>query len=170
MTSISQTENTYTGSYGPLLKMTVINKFRGGALNVVDQKNVTADSNLPRLITSRENFTPVGQIAFDRAILELERRFCGNKSEEISGAEVTISSEELVATLLDPRTVSCRHLKPVLRKRAMKLYVEKYITFAVTAVESKYVPNPLLPSPSKAKASKNMASNIISGYKLESGG
>ena len=170
LTSISQTENSYTGSYGPLLKMTVLNKLRRGELNLVDQKNVTANCNLPRVIVKREALTRIGRIALDRAILELERRFCSNSTEEITGANVTISEEELVATLLDPRTVSCQHLTPVLRKRAMRLYLDKYITFAATAVRQNYVSHPLLPSPTKAKHSINKDSTIVGGFKLESGG
>ena len=88
---------------------------------------------------------------------------------KITGANVTLSSEELVATLLDPRAVSCQHLTPDLRKRAMRLYVDKYATFAATAVRQNYVSHSLLPSPTKAKPSINEDSTIIGGFKLESG-
>ena len=75
-----------------------------------------------------------------------------------------------MATLLDFRTVSCQHLTPDLRKLAMRSYVDKYITFAATAVRQDYVPHPLLPSPTKAKPSIKKDSTIIGGFKLESGG
>ena len=47
-----------------------------------------------------------GRTALDRGILESERRHCGNKSEEISGKPVIVSTREELATLLDPRTLA----------------------------------------------------------------
>jgi len=58
-----------------------------------------------------ESFSAVGKIACSRAILEGERRYCGNESEVRSGAPVELTSRDKLSLLLDPRTVNCRHLE-----------------------------------------------------------
>ena len=40
----------------------------------------------------------------ERAKLEAERRYCGNKSEELTGKDVVATSQEKLSMLLDPRT------------------------------------------------------------------
>ena len=151
--------------------MTVLKKLRQGRLPVVDQENVAAQPIVPRIQIPRDELTSVGRTALHRAILELERRFCGNKTEKITGADVTLSKDELVATLLDPRTVSCHHLSAENRKRAMSLFVDVYVKFAVTAVNGKYIRNPFLTSPQKSSSAlPKKRSSIVSGISFESGG
>ena len=132
---------------------------------------MTAKPKIPRLETSREDLTYIGRIALDRAILELERSCCNNYTEEITGADVVLSDDELVATLLDPRTVSCHHLSPAQRKRAMIVYLVKYVEFARTVVNRTYIRNPLISSPLKpSSVLLKKGSKIASGITFESGG
>ena len=91
--------------------------------------------------------------------------------EEITGADVVFTDDELVATLLDPRTVSCHHLSATKRRRGMDLYVEKYVTFATTAVNRTYIKDPLVMLPLKPSSPiKKKSSKIVSGIIFESGG
>ena len=135
---------------------------------------MTAQPKIPRLEASRDDLTDIGRIALDRAILELERRCCTNSTnstEKITGADVVLTDDELVATLLDPRTVSCHHLSPAQRKRALIVYVVKYVEFARTAVNRTYIRNPLISSPQKpSSVPSKKGSKIASGITFESGG
>ena len=63
---------------------------------------------MPRPGKNVSQFTATGHICLFRAILEFERRFCGNKTEERLKEEGTIEVESrvLLATLLDLRAFS----------------------------------------------------------------
>jgi hypothetical protein len=65
--------------------------------------------------------------------LEGERRFCGNTTEELLGGHVIITNRELLATILDIRTVGCAHLTSEQATQAYDLYRQEYRTFAKTA-------------------------------------
>ena len=106
--------------------MNVIGKLREGKISVIDQENVTL-SNVPRVEVSRDDLTDQGQIALDRALLEAERRWCRNKTEELTGASIVLSDLDLLRTLLDPRTVSCCHLTVAQRRRASELFIKTYV-------------------------------------------
>ncbi len=64
-----------------------MSRLRGDKLGVVDMPNVNK-RNTPRINVNVEDLSLVGRTARDRAILEVERRFCGNKTDEISGDRV----------------------------------------------------------------------------------
>ena len=53
--------------------------------------------------------------------LEGERRFCGNKTKLVQGKSFPVSytDSELLITLLDIRTVHCKHLTKDQRKKAV---------------------------------------------------
>ena len=48
-------------------------------------------------------FIIVGYEALQRAILEAEKRFCGNKTEEIDGSNVVLNDREMMAMLINLR-------------------------------------------------------------------
>ena len=64
----------------------------------------------------------------------MQRRFCGNKSEQVLGdAGILSSDRELVCTLLDPRTNHATHLSEAERERALDLLTTKAAEFKQTA-------------------------------------
>jgi hypothetical protein len=56
----------------------------------------------PRVI--KQVATEVGTECVRQVILEAERRYCGNTTEELTGAAVIPSDREKMASLLNPRT------------------------------------------------------------------
>jgi hypothetical protein len=58
------------------------------------------------------------KVARVRAEVEGERRYCGSKSREPTGAPVELSTNEKLESLLDARTVKSVHLKD--RKELMR--------------------------------------------------
>ena len=52
----------------------------------------------------------MGKKARFRATLEGERRWCGNTTEDLTGAPVDMGKSELLCTLLDKRTLGCHHV------------------------------------------------------------
>ena len=109
--------------------------YRGGTFKVADWKSVTASPVLPLVDKSGASFTAVGQVALQRAILEGERRFCGNKTEVLTGAPVELTRRDKQAMLLDLRTVDCSHIagRADLRRESKALLKERYGLYALCA-------------------------------------
>ena len=59
-----------------------------------------------------ESLTPNGKTCRHRAIVEMERRYFGNTTNERieGGAVLVFRKRELAITLIDLRTVGCQHL------------------------------------------------------------
>ena len=109
--------------------------YRGGTFKVADWKSVTASPVLPLVDKSGASFSAVGQVALQRAILEGERRFCGNKTEVLTGAPVELTRRDKQAMLLDLRTVDCSHIagRADLRRESKALLKERYGLYALCA-------------------------------------
>ncbi len=80
------------------------------------------------------DFTAIGFKALQRAILETERRFCGNQSEELNHKNVTLNDREKMAMLLDLRTLPCSNVEKEVRKQAVDLLQEAYVEFGFNCV------------------------------------
>eukprot|EP00966_Prymnesium_polylepis_P326748 7382651-Prymnesium_polylepis.1 len=85
-THLSQYEKLYTGAFGGLIKSTTMAGLRSNTLNVIDLKAVTKSPKLPRVSMDVTKLSAIGATCRVRATLEGERRFCGNKGEELTGA------------------------------------------------------------------------------------
>ena len=73
----------------------------------------------------------VGKEARDRAILEGERRFCGNITDNITGAHVVMNKMEMVAMLLDLRTVGGARVDKVTNTKAKEILKDIYGEFGL---------------------------------------
>ena len=133
-TQLSQYEQLYTGAFGTLIKGTTMRALRADTLHVVDLAKVDKQPRLIRKPVPVTSLSQIGQICRKRATLEGERRYCGNKTEELSGAPLLIGRRELLSTLLDLRTVGCAHLTSDQRHEAVDIFREVYVDFAVQAV------------------------------------
>ena len=104
VTTQVQNEQYFMGAFGRLLNKNLLAKLRAGQLPVMDCDAVTEKNTAhpPRIV--KQPVTAVGQECVRRAILEMERRYCGNKTEELTGAHVIPTDREKLASLLDPRT------------------------------------------------------------------
>ena len=102
--TLDQTETKFTTALSVPMKMRMMEQFRADILNIVDLEEVTASPNMPRVEKSVNNLTRVGKMARFRAILESERRFCGNNSEKHNDAPVEFSVRDELSVLLDART------------------------------------------------------------------
>ena len=107
-----------------------MSRLREGFISVVDMPKVTK-SDTPRKDLRTSAMTQVGQVARERAILEGERRFCGNKSEHITGDPVPINKVERVAMLLDLRTAGGAHVDKETYTTAKEDLKEVYLEFAL---------------------------------------
>jgi hypothetical protein len=108
-----------------------------GRVQVIDFNAVTIENSahLPRRPRNVDDCTLVRQECLNRPLLETERRFCGNKSEEVSSVSVLCSDREMMASLLDPRT---NHLAVLMKDAAYRtactaLLRAEYINFTRTA-------------------------------------
>ena len=78
-----------------------------------------------------EDLTYMGQTAMVRATLEGERRWCGNRTEDVTGAPVNMGKHELLCTLLDKRTLGCHHITNQQRKEAHQCFLDEYVNFSL---------------------------------------
>jgi len=92
--------------------------------------NVTKKQT-PRINVEVEKLSVEGKIARDRAILEGERRFCGNKTDDISGANVIINRSERIAMLLDLRTAGGAHVDKDTYVKAKEELKDTYVAYAM---------------------------------------
>ncbi|KAI9344980.1 hypothetical protein BDR26DRAFT_932541 [Obelidium mucronatum] len=129
-TKLAQTEQQFNGAYKNLIVQLTAIKLRALELKVVDQAAIGTSPVLPRTNVAVTHLTTIGQTCRNRAILEVERRFCGNDTETATGASFECSDRQLLATLLDLQTVKCEHLTSLQRNRAKELLFDQYVSFA----------------------------------------
>ena len=109
--TLVQTEHHCVAAFRyPLLRDTM-DALRAPSLPVIDLDAVKNRTRLVRKNVHVDLLTGLGRQCLNRAKLEAERRYCGNKSEQISGKDVWMSTRDELAALLDPRTTVCTHLK-----------------------------------------------------------
>jgi len=99
-------------------------------LAVIDMGNVSK-TEMMRNETSISILSNVGKEARKRAILERERRFCGNKTEDITGSHVVMNKMERVAMLLDLRTSSGSHVDKATYVMAKENLKDVYTEFVL---------------------------------------
>ena len=133
-TTLAQHEHLYTGAFGGLIKRTTMAGLRSDTLNVIDLTRVNKTSKLPRIAVPVSELTELGLTARMRATLEGERRMCGNTTEEVTGAEVILNGRELMASLLDLRTIRVQFLTSTQQQQALKLLESAYVKYAKQAV------------------------------------
>lgn len=102
--------------------------------------------------------TPVAQEARKRATLEGERRFCGNKGEELTGKPVVMTKRDKLATLLDPRTANCLNLlgRTALLLEMRSVLLEAYVKFGLCVLEHR---DPVPPASTSATAAPVVAAD-----------
>ena len=88
--TLAQRERGFNGAFTPLIKTLALTKLRADELYVIDMPNVKISPHVPRVAIKIDNLTDMGQTARVRAILEGERRWCGNQTEELTGASVNM--------------------------------------------------------------------------------
>ena len=111
-TVLPQYEKHLNRAFGPLYKELTIKTLRNHTLWIIDKKQLCTNTG-PRP-TRKEvcviNLSAVGQETRRRALLECERRFCVNRTEQLNGSVVVKSNHELVCMGLDLRLYACNHL------------------------------------------------------------
>ena len=130
-TCLCQYEQAFTGAFSALIKTTTMNALRAPELDVVDLEKVDANPHLIRKKVRANELSEVGAECRRRATLEGERRWCENKTEELNGAEVKLTKREMLATLLDLRTVGCAHLTSDVRENAYDVFINAYVDFGL---------------------------------------
>ena len=131
--TLAQRERGFNGAFTPLIKTLALTKLRADELYVIDMPNVKISPHVPRVAIKIDNLTDMGQTARVRAILEGERRWCGNQTEELTGASVNMGRHELLCTLLDKRTLGCHHITGPQRAEAYTIFLEEYVKFSLQA-------------------------------------
>lgn len=114
---LAQHEKLFMGALSSLVKMDMLKLLRSVSISVVDLEAVTASPRMPKVEMGVEDLSPVISECLRRACLEAERRYCGNKTEELTWSDYCPSKRELGATLLDLRTVNANQCR--LRKEKL---------------------------------------------------
>ena len=111
VSKLVQTEQHPVSAFRAVLLQDLLDGFRAPTLDVINLQEVGVSPRLPRIKVAEGTLTIVGKTCKDRCLLEAERRFAGNDSEELTGADVEINDNDGLCTLLDPRTNNCKHLE-----------------------------------------------------------
>ena len=134
---LDQSEKYFVKAIGFPLHMRMLEQLRAETLSVIDLSAVTESPHLVRRDMAVTQLTGIALEARLRATREAERRHCGSKTEEITGAHVVMSASAELATLLDPRTASCMHLPEDARDEFCERMVEKlkehYVEYGMNA-------------------------------------
>eukprot|EP00966_Prymnesium_polylepis_P301277 6961437-Prymnesium_polylepis.1 len=158
-TTLSQYEQLSTGAFSGLIKSTTMAGLRNDKLDVIDLKKVGAlpASKLPRVETVWEDLTPLGKKCLERAILEGERRWCDNEGESLTSADVILSDREVLAGLLDLRTIRHFESNDTLKARALELLEAEYTKYAKTVREHETQKKEALEAAANAQAAAALA-------------
>jgi hypothetical protein len=137
-TTISQSEKKFVGGYGVLVKQFVLDELRKESLLVFEvaasKDNVIGKhKGAKRVPKSVTDWSDIGKRARYRAILEGERRWAGNTSEDLSGADVVWSDEDRLAAFLDVRTLPA--IPASEKKATLQLVSKKYVELCMPVVE-----------------------------------
>ncbi|KAJ1449317.1 hypothetical protein M885DRAFT_590501 [Pelagophyceae sp. CCMP2097] len=110
VTATVQTETHYMGALGRCIHVDMLDKYHAESLLVIDLENLSSSNVLPRKPKfTVDGLTAIGAETLRRAVLEAERRHCGNRTEVVNGSSGVVASDrEYTAMLLDPRTMGCR--------------------------------------------------------------
>jgi len=73
----------------------------------------------------RVELTDVGREVLRRMTAEMERRYCNNKTDNLTGNRLIMKYVEMLATMIDPRTMNCMHLPERRRKQRRDMYTKK---------------------------------------------
>ena len=134
---IDQTEKLYVHALCAPLHEKLLRDLRADSFDVVDLRRVSASPILPLRRKLKSSFTITGLECLGRAILEFERRYCGNKTECLQHNRLIYKYHEMLATMIDPRTLTCKHLPEKRRKPRRDMYLAKlkkaYVVYAKNA-------------------------------------
>ena len=71
---------------------------------------------MPTLMKPRTELTAVGREVLRRMTVEMKRRYYNNKTDNLTGNRLIMKYAEMLATMVDPRTMNCMHLPERRRK------------------------------------------------------
>ena len=170
-TTLCQYEQLYTGAYKALIKGLTMKGLREESIQVIDLSATDTRRELPRKRVPVSELSPLGQETRERALLEGERRFCGNNTEAIQGLPVKLSKREKLATLLDLRTVGAAHLSKEEAAEALQTLESEYASFAMVAesYKSKTEAEQMASSHCASTISDKGSTSAASAFKLTSG-
>ena len=136
LTTTAQFEKPFTGAWPNIAKAQVQSKLFAETIDVFDPLKAYHGEDLPRLARKVEELGEVGKEALRRAQLEFQRRYCGNETEIVDEDKTTVehietSDRELLASLLDMRTLNCVHLSKEQYQKACALLEETYVNFGL---------------------------------------
>jgi hypothetical protein len=103
-------------------------------LAVIDMDKVTKDKT-PRVDVPVSSLSVEGCTARARAMLEGERRFCGNQGEVILGTPVLMNKMERISMLLDLRTAGGAHVSKNVYIEAKKDLKAAYVEFGLQCLK-----------------------------------
>ena len=126
-----QNEKLYTAAYSCLVKCMLFYKLRAASLATINLNTVALQKHPPRTMVMVSGYSEVGKTTLTRALIEAERRYCGSDSEVVSGLAQIIPQRELLATLLDLRSVGVAHFTPDQRAEAISVFEGAYVDFGV---------------------------------------
>ena len=107
---LTQTEKHPVKAYRGIIFQELLQNLRDPSLPVIKMADVGVEPNLPRHDVEEANLSYIGKECKRRCLLEAERRFAGNTTEELTHADVEMDSSDELAQLLDPRINNCKHL------------------------------------------------------------
>jgi len=117
-----------------VIKQTTLAQLRQDTLAVIDMDKVTKDKT-PRVDVQVSSLSVEGCTARARAMLEGERRFCGNKGEVILGTPVVMNKMERISMLLDLRTAGGAHVSKNVYMEAKKDLKAAYIEYGLQCIK-----------------------------------
>ena len=136
ITLLVQFENKYLGGMGAVAVCDILNTLRNGTLKVVDLEQVTKEHGTKKRPFIRKSkhvteFGSLGREARDRAIIEMQRRFCGSDEEEINvNCVFKMSDRQCLGCALDIRIIVSDKIPISEKQRGVWLLCEEYVKFA----------------------------------------
>lgn len=139
LTTLAQKEDGYLGAYRPLLVQSAITKLQKDTIPVLRLGECTPKKSSEGVYTPQQrhdkevkNFTPASKELRRRVLLEIQRRFCGNTTEEVDDTLTYVySKRDYLCSFLDPRVLHWLEDKDA--KKALEFFISEYVEFGLNA-------------------------------------
>ena len=131
---LSQFEEHANRAFKSLLKFHALEQLRKNFIWVIDVSTLcTNQSPRPtRVKMLISDMSERGQECCRRSALEMERRWCNNRTEVIDNSKIVNTDHDLLVAVLDLRTVLCPHIETTIEMpRLRQLVLDEYVKYGL---------------------------------------
>ena len=127
----AQYETAFTGEFGSLIQLALMNSLHFNSISVIDTARVTKSPTVPHRDKPVAGLSIIGKETLRWAQLISEHRFCSNDYEVVSVVPVVKIHHDMITSQLGIRTIRSQHMSADKSSQSLIHYVETYADFGM---------------------------------------